>query len=76
MFQRISHLLTRRKTRLNGYVYEFSVDYNIIETSNIIDIHKYLMKKKCQKVMLGIINYFWYSYLAYLMLLAIKKVYR
>ena len=25
---------------LNGYVYEFSVDYNIIDTCNIINIHK------------------------------------
>ena len=32
-------------TGLNGYVFEFSVEYNIIDTSNIIDIHKYLMKK-------------------------------
>ena len=31
--------------RLNRFVYEFSVDYNIIDTSDIIDIHKYLMKK-------------------------------
>ena len=30
---------------LNGYVFEFSVEYNTIDTSNIIDIHKYLMKK-------------------------------
>ena len=29
---------------LNEYVYNFSVDYDIIETSNIIDIFKYLMK--------------------------------
>ena len=29
-----------------GGVYHFSVDYNIIDTSNIIDIHKYLMKNK------------------------------
>ena len=35
----------KKKTGLNGYVYEFSVDYNIIDTSNIINIHKYLMKK-------------------------------
>ena len=28
-----------------GIVYEFSVDYNIIGTGNIINIHKYLMKK-------------------------------
>ena len=34
-----------KKIGLNGYVYDFSVDYNIIDTSNIIDIHKYLMKK-------------------------------
>ena len=34
-----------KKTQLNGYVYNFSVDYNIIDTSNIVDIRKYLMKK-------------------------------
>ena len=33
------------KIGLNGYVYDFSVDYNIIDTSNIINIHKYLIKK-------------------------------
>ena len=33
------------KTGLDGSVYDFSVDYSIIDTSNIIDIHKYLMKK-------------------------------
>ena len=33
------------KTGLNGYVYDFSVDYRAFDTSNIIDIHKYLMKK-------------------------------
>ena len=34
-----------KKTGLNGYVYEFSVDCDTINTINIIDIHKYLMKK-------------------------------
>ena len=33
------------KTELHGCVYEFSVDYNIIDTSSIINIHKYSMKK-------------------------------
>ena len=42
-----------KKTGLNIYVYELSVDYNIIDTSNINDIHKYLMKK--HDIMLGII---------------------
>ena len=44
-----------KKTRLNGYVYKFSVDYDIIDTSNIINIHKYLMKKTWYKIMFGII---------------------
>ena len=37
--------ISMKRTRLNGCVYEFFVDCNIIDTSNIIDIHKYLMKK-------------------------------
>ena len=35
----------KKKKGLNGYVYDFFVDYNITDTSNIINIHKYLMKK-------------------------------
>ena len=34
-----------KKTRLKGYVYDFSVDYNAIAVADILDIHKYLMKK-------------------------------
>ena len=34
-----------KRTGFNGYVSNFSVDYNVIGTSNIINIHKYLMKK-------------------------------
>ena len=33
------------KKRLNGCVYDISVDHRAFDTSNIIDIHKYLMKK-------------------------------
>ena len=33
------------KTGLNGYVYDFSVDYNTFDISDITNIHKYLMKK-------------------------------
>ena len=32
------------KTGLNGYVYDFSVDYDAIVVDNIIDFHKYLME--------------------------------
>ena len=34
-----------KKTGLNGYVYDFSVDFNAIAVVDILDIHKYLMKK-------------------------------
>ena len=34
-----------KKTGLNGYVYDFSVDYDFIANDKIVDIHKYLMKK-------------------------------
>ena len=34
-----------KDTGLNGYVYDFSVDYNAIAGDDILDIHKYLMKK-------------------------------
>ena len=34
-----------KKARLNGYVYDFSVDYSSITNDKILDIHKYLMEK-------------------------------
>ena len=33
------------KIGLNGHVYDFSVDYNATAVDDILDIHKYLMKK-------------------------------
>ena len=38
--------LESREVSLNGKVYDFSVDYNsIIDKSDILNIHKYLMTK-------------------------------
>ena len=34
-----------KKTGFNGYVYDFSVDYDAIAVDDILDIYKYLMKK-------------------------------
>ena len=34
-----------KKTGLNGYVYDFSVDYDAIAVDDILEFHKYLMKK-------------------------------
>ena len=49
------------KKGLNGYVYDLFVDYNVINTSNIINIHKLLMKKhdikKCLDLFLKCLSY-------------------
>ena len=34
-----------KKIGFNGYVYDFSVDYDATDVDDIKDIHKYLMKK-------------------------------
>ena len=34
-----------KMTGIKGCVYDFSVDYDAILVSDIIDIHKYLMEK-------------------------------
>ena len=34
-----------KDTGLNGYVYDFSVDYDATSVDDTKDIHKYLMKK-------------------------------
>ena len=33
------------KSSFTGYVYDFSVDYDAVAVDDILDIHKYLMKK-------------------------------
>ena len=34
-----------KKTGLNGHVYDFRVDYDVIAVDDILDTHKYLMEK-------------------------------
>ena len=34
-----------KKTWFNGYVYDFSVDYDATDVDDVVDIHNYLMKK-------------------------------
>ena len=34
-----------KDTGSNGYLYDVSVDYDAIAVGDILDIHKYLMKK-------------------------------
>ena len=35
--------INMKKTGFNGYIYEFSVDYDSIDVDDILDIHKYSM---------------------------------
>ena len=34
-----------KRTGFKGYVYDLSVDYDSTDVDDIVDIHKYLMKK-------------------------------
>ena len=47
-----------QKSELNGYVYDFSVDYGAIAVDDILDIHKCLMKKnniKCLDLLKNVV---------------------
>ena len=48
-----------KKTGLYGYVFEFLVDYYIIYVDDILDIHKYLTKKKHKTIFGFIENIYW-----------------
>ena len=45
------------KPGLKGIVKCFSIDFNPIDTNDILDIHKYLMKRTCYEII------FWLIYL-------------
>ena len=34
-----------KKSGFNGHIYDFSFDYDAVNLGDILDIHKYLMKK-------------------------------
>ena len=50
-----------KKTGLNGYVYDFSVDYDAIAVDDILDIHKYLMENNNIKRCLDLFKNVFYS---------------
>ena len=39
------HYVQEKTFQFHGYVYDFSVGYDAIAVDDILDIHKYLMKK-------------------------------
>ena len=44
---------------IKWHVYDFSVDYDIVDISNNINIHKYLMKKHNIKCLDLLKNVYW-----------------
>ena len=42
-FQKIGQQIIWKKTGFNGYVYDFSVNYDATDVDDIVDIHEYLM---------------------------------
>ena len=48
--------INTKKIELKGIVNFFSVDFNLIDTNDTLDIHRYLMKGKQYKIMFGIIK--------------------
>ena len=45
-----------KQTRVNGYVYDFSVDYGRVEADDIVDIHTYLMNRNKINEIIRFIN--------------------
>ena len=45
-----------KQTRVNGYVYDFSVDYGGVEADDIVDIHRYLMNRNKINEIIRFIN--------------------
>ena len=58
MLQKILQLIIWKvlKVGLKVVVDCFSVDFNRIDNNDLLDIHKYLMKRKWHKIMLGLIK--------------------
>ena len=45
-----------KKNEFNGHIYDFSVDDDAIDVDNILDIHKYSMKKMTYYKMFGLLK--------------------
>ena len=54
-----------KKTELNGYLNDFCVDYSTTEVNNIVDIHKYFMKKTWYRIMFNFVKQAFISLLGF-----------
>ena len=51
-----------KKARLKEVVNFFAIDFKPIDTKDILDIHKYLMKRKWYKIMFKLIKKYLLGY--------------
>ena len=51
-----------KKTGLKGVLKSFFVYFNRIDFNNILDIHKYFMKRTWYKIILGLIKKYLFDY--------------
>ena len=50
-------LATLKRNRINGYIYDFSVDYNTIGFRDIADIQKYLMRSIIIQAFIALLSF-------------------
>ena len=50
-------LTTLKRNKINGYIYDFSVDYNTIGFRGIVDIHKYLMRSIIIQAFIALLSF-------------------
>ena len=62
------------KTGFYGYVYGFSVDYHAIAVDDILEIHKYLLKKNWYKIIFGFIKKIFFTAITFFSYNALKCV--
>ena len=65
----------KKKTVLKGVVNFFSIDFIAIDNKDILNIHKYLMKRNWYKIIFGLVNLplFNQPLLIYILMNAVKK---
>ena len=56
IFQKILQLIICKETGLKRTVNFFCLDFNPIDTNNLLNIHKYLIKRIWYKIKLGLIK--------------------
>ena len=55
-------LILWKNREKEGSVKLFCVDFNPVDTNNVLDVHRYLMKEKSYKIKFGVLNKYFCDY--------------